>query len=95
MSERRAPTGASGLTSLHEGLLIAFDAMHANAIRSSLTILGVAVGVSVVVALAALITGIRSTVMETFEEQGPNNLLSRLSRCLFLLVEMYSLHRFL
>ena len=54
MNEKPAPTGASGLTSLHEGLLIAFDAMRANAIRSSLTILGVAVGVSVVVALAAI-----------------------------------------
>jgi len=68
-----APRGASGLTSLREGLLIAFDAMRANAIRSSLTILGVAVGVSVVVALAALITGIRSSVMDAFESGGPNN----------------------
>ena len=73
MSEKPTPTGASALTSLHEGLLIAFDAMHANAIRSGLTILGVAVGVSVVVALAALITGIRSSVMEAFEAGGPNN----------------------
>ena len=73
MSEKAAPEGASLLTSLQEGLLIAFDAMRANALRSSLTILGVAVGVSVVVALAALITGIRSTVMEAFEAGGPNN----------------------
>lgn len=73
MSEKPTPTGASALTSLHEGLLIAFDAMRANAIRSGLTILGVAVGVSVVVALAALITGIRSSVMEAFEAGGPNN----------------------
>jgi len=68
-----APRGASGLTSLREGLLIAFDAMRANAIRSSLTILGVAVGVSVVLALAALTTGIRSSVMDAFESGGPNN----------------------
>ena len=72
-NEQPARSGASGLTSLREGLLIAFDAMRANAIRSSLTILGVAVGVSVVVALAALITGIRSSVMEAFESGGPNN----------------------
>ena len=73
MSEAHTRGGTSGLTSLREGLLIAFDAMRANAIRSSLTILGVAVGVSVVVALAALITGIRSSVMEAFESGGPNN----------------------
>jgi len=63
----------SGLTALHEGLLIAWDALKANWLRSSLTILGVAVGVSVVVAMAALITGIRSSVMEAFESSGPNN----------------------
>ena len=73
MSEQPAAPGASGLTSLNEGLLIAFGAMRANAIRSGLTILGVAVGVSVVVALAALITGIRTSVMEAFEAGGPNN----------------------
>ena len=73
MSERRPQKGASGLTALNEGLKIAFDAMRANALRSGLTILGVAVGVSVVVALSALITGIRSTVMEAFEAGGPNN----------------------
>ncbi len=73
MNEKPGRSGASGLTSLHEGLLIAFDAMRANAIRSGLTILGVAVGVSVVVALAALITGIRSSVMDAFEPGGPNN----------------------
>jgi putative ABC transport system permease protein len=72
MSKNPEQAGATALTSLHEGLLIAFDAMRANALRSSLTILGVAVGVSVVVMLAALITGIRTSVMEAFEA-GPTN----------------------
>ncbi len=72
MSKNPEQTGATALTSLHEGLLIAFDAMRANALRSSLTILGVAIGVSVVVMLAALITGIRTSVMEAFEA-GPTN----------------------
>ena len=66
---------ASGLVALGEGLLIAFEALRANKIRSSLTVLGVAVGVSVVVAMAALITGIRSSVFEAFESAGPNNFL--------------------
>jgi len=72
-TDRGRDRGASGLTSLIEGLKIAFDAMRANMLRSMLTILGVAVGVSVVVALSALITGIRSSVMEAFESGGPNN----------------------
>lgn len=63
----------SGLNALGEGLTIAFDAIRANKIRSGLTILGVAVGVSVVVAMAALITGFRTSMMEAFESAGPNN----------------------
>jgi putative ABC transport system permease protein len=65
--------GASGITALTEGLAIAWEALRANKVRSSLTILGVAVGVSVVVAMAALITGIRTSVMSAFESAGPNN----------------------
>ncbi len=75
MSEDRVPIqdGASGLTALSEGLTIAFDAIRANVLRSSLTILGVAVGVSVVVAMAALITGFRTTMTDAFQSAGPNN----------------------
>lgn len=73
MSEPGRPRGASGLTALTEGLTIAFEALNANKLRSSLTILGVAVGVSVVVAMAALITGIRTSVMSAFESAGPDN----------------------
>jgi putative ABC transport system permease protein len=62
-----------GLTALGEGLMIAFAAIRANKIRASLTILGVAVGVSVVVAMAALITGFRTSMSEAFESAGPNN----------------------
>ncbi len=73
MNKPRPQEGASRLAALNEGLKIAFEAMRTNAIRSVLTILGVAVGVSVVVALAAVITGIRTSVMEAFEASGPNN----------------------
>jgi putative ABC transport system permease protein len=65
--------GAPGLAALSEGLGIAWEAMRANKIRSILTVLGVAVGVSVVVAIAALMTGLQTSVMEAFESAGPNN----------------------
>ncbi|MGD2045449.1 MAG: ABC transporter permease [Gemmatimonadota bacterium] len=70
---RQPPTGASPLAALTEGTGIAWEALKANKLRSLLTVLGVAVGVSVVMAIAALITGLRSTVMEAFESAGPNN----------------------
>lgn len=60
---------------LLEGLRIGLDALVANRIRAALTILGVAIGVAVVVTMAALITGIRSSVMEAFESSGPENLI--------------------
>ena len=69
----RLARGASGLSALTEGFRIARDAMRANLLRSILTVLGVAVGVSVVVAIGALMTGLRSTVMEAFESAGPDN----------------------
>jgi putative ABC transport system permease protein len=62
------------LHALAEGLRIAWVALNANRIRSSLTILGVAIGVGVVVLMAALVTGIRSNVIEGFEAAGPENL---------------------
>lgn len=61
------------LISLVEGLWIAVDSIRVNAIRAGLTILGVAIGVAVVVIMAALITGIRSTVQEGIEAAGPRN----------------------
>jgi putative ABC transport system permease protein len=70
MSERASPAGIAALT---EGFAIGWDAVRANKVRSSLTVLGVAVGVSVVMAIAALITGLRSSIMEAFESAGPNN----------------------
>ena len=61
------------LNMLGEGVRIALDSILANKIRSGLTILGVAIGVGVVVMIAALITGIRTSVMEGFESAGPDN----------------------
>ena len=73
MSDATGRGGAAPLAALTEGTAIAWDAVRVNKVRSLLTVLGVAVGVSVVMAIAALITGLRSTVMEAFEAAGPNN----------------------
>lgn len=58
---------------LREGVQIAWDSLRENKIRAGLTILGVAIGVAVVVTMAALITGIRSSVLESFAAAGPDN----------------------
>ena len=61
------------LNMLGEGVRIALDSINANKVRSGLTILGVAIGVGVVVMIAALITGIQTSVMDGFESAGPDN----------------------
>jgi putative ABC transport system permease protein len=58
---------------LHEGVKVALSALSEHKLRSGLTILGVAIGVAVVVTMAALITGIRTEVMSAFESAGPDN----------------------
>ncbi len=69
----RASSQAASLATLFEGVRIALDAIRANKIRASLTILGVGIGVSVVVTMAALITGVRSSVLDAFQSAGPSN----------------------
>jgi putative ABC transport system permease protein len=60
--------------SLLEGMRIGLDSLLANKFRSLLTILGVGIGVAVVVLMAAVITGIRSSVQEGIDASGPRNM---------------------
>ncbi len=53
---------AAGITALREGIGIALDSLRANKTRAALTILGIAIGVMVVMAMAATVKGINSTV---------------------------------
>ena len=55
-----------------EGVGIALESIRANKVRAGLTILGVAVGVFVVVAIGAMITGINNAVTRDIAAAGPN-----------------------
>jgi len=59
-----------GLTPTVEGIGIAVGALRANKMRAALTILGVAIGVMVVMVIAAIISGINNGVTQIFEEAG-------------------------
>jgi putative ABC transport system permease protein len=54
-----------------EGITLATSAIRANKTRASLTILGIAIGVMVVIAMASAITGIRNSVSAIVERAGP------------------------
>ena len=54
-----------------EGVGIALGSIRANKTRAGLTILGVAIGVAVVMVIAAMITGINRGVTDIVEQLGP------------------------
>ena len=59
------------LSAIPEGVGIALDAIGANKLRSGLTILGIVIGVSTVMAMASIVQGIRGQIFETLEIVGP------------------------
>jgi putative ABC transport system permease protein len=56
---------------LRENVTIALDTMRVSKLRSSLTILGVVIGVATVMAMAAIVQGIRDQILHTIEIAGP------------------------
>jgi putative ABC transport system permease protein len=54
-----------------EGVGIAVDSLRANKLRSFLTILGVVIGVTTVMAIASMVQGIRTQIFNAIETAGP------------------------
>lgn len=63
--------GALRLVQLSEGVSIALSAIWERKLRSGLTILGVVIGVSTVMAMASMVAGIRDQIVSTLEIVGP------------------------
>ncbi len=61
------------LTRGAEGVTLALDSVRANKMRASLTILGIAIGVMVVIAMASMITGIQRSVTDMVQRAGPKH----------------------
>ncbi|ODT01710.1 MAG: hypothetical protein ABS52_16255 [Gemmatimonadetes bacterium SCN 70-22] len=68
---------ADRVLSALEGVSIALDAIRANRVRAALTILGVAVGVFVVVAMSATIHGITLSFQSDLDEFGATSFMVR------------------
>lgn len=60
--------------SVQETLGIALDSVWAHRFRSGLTILGVVIGITTVVSVASLLTGLRKGIVDFFQEFGPDNI---------------------
>lgn len=61
------------MESLHEGVVLALDQLRANKFRSVLTIIGIVVGVASVMAMSAMVSGIRHGIMTELAAAGPKN----------------------
>ncbi|HWR13268.1 MAG TPA: ABC transporter permease [Terriglobales bacterium] len=57
-----------------ETLSLAFQAVWNHKFRSGLTVLGVVIGITTVVTVASLMTGLRKSIVQFFEEFGPNSI---------------------
>src|SRR3954447_9029299 len=66
---------------IRSNVQIAVDTIRANKLRSSLTILGVVIGVSTVMSMAAIVRGIQKQIVRTIEIAGPTT---------FYVVKVYS-----
>jgi putative ABC transport system permease protein len=62
------------LRNVGEGVAIGLQAIRANKLRSALTILGVVIGVTTVMAVASLVQGIRRQIFNAIEVAGPTTL---------------------
>ncbi len=56
---------------VRNNVAVAIDTLRANKLRSGLTILGVVMGVSTVMAMAAIVQGIKQQIVSTIEIAGP------------------------
>jgi putative ABC transport system permease protein len=56
---------------IRNNIAVAIDTLRANKLRSALTILGVVMGVSTVMAMAAIVQGIKEQIVRTIEIAGP------------------------
>ncbi len=57
--------------SFRENVGVAFDSLRVSKVRSALTILGVVIGVSTVMAMASIVQGIQQQIVQTIEIAGP------------------------
>ena len=57
-----------------ENIRMAVSAVGAHRFRSLLTVLGIVIGITTVVTVASLLTGLRQGVVVFFQELGPDNI---------------------
>src|SRR5215813_5307281 len=57
-----------------EIITMALDSIRTHKFRSALTVLGIVIGVSTVIAIASILTGLRNNLVKLIEEYGTDNI---------------------
>ncbi len=57
-----------------ENLRVAMSSVWSNRFRSFLTIIGIVIGITTVVTVSSLLTGLRKGIVDFFQDFGPNNM---------------------
>jgi putative ABC transport system permease protein len=65
-------TKHGGLHEFREAIELSFDALRRNPLRSFLTVLGIVIGVSTVIAIGAIVNGLNTNVVGQIESLGSN-----------------------
>jgi putative ABC transport system permease protein len=63
-----------GTVTHSEIVSMALDSIRAHKFRSALTVLGIVIGVSTVIAIASILTGLRENLVKLIEEYGTDNI---------------------
>src|SRR5499426_2083123 len=63
-----------GTVTHSEIISMALDSIRAHKFRSALTVLGIVIGVSTVIAIASILTGLRENLIKLIEEYGTDNI---------------------
>src|SRR5919109_4467317 len=59
---------------LREIVLLAFDTLRANTLRSALTVLGVVIGITAIVGMTSLIRGFDRSLRDSIQDLGPDTI---------------------
>jgi putative ABC transport system permease protein len=57
---------------VREAIVLALDSLRCNPLRSSLTVLGIVIGVSTVIAISSVVSGLNSNVLDSVQSLGSN-----------------------
>ncbi|HXQ25463.1 MAG TPA: ABC transporter permease [Candidatus Acidoferrales bacterium] len=65
----------SGAAGIGESIALALDVLRRNLLRSSLTVLGIVIGVSTIIVIGAVIQGLNSNVLGSIQSMGSNSII--------------------